>query len=234
MKYVRRIALLLTASLLLTACSQFTSEDCPPNAIIEWVDMVMINDVKYQSDLVENSPDLKVEIGKELGKVSYKMADKACSNHKMKNGDASYLSVGTPIYEVKGYPPSLMVVARDRVFVVDENKDAKKVQDLYPIKGLVQNIHFQSEEDGRRIHTFSIASTEDFLKEWLTLDYIDPSELYKKQSFEGERLFLEVELKNGVSFRIVYWPSSNLFSFGAMANEQTEEIILREKALMAK
>ncbi|MER2171006.1 MAG: hypothetical protein ABS938_10240 [Psychrobacillus psychrodurans] len=57
-----------------------------PDAIIEWVDMVMINDIKYMSHFPEPSDEeliLSIETGNKLGEVTYKMAGSASYDYYM-------------------------------------------------------------------------------------------------------------------------------------------------------
>ena len=136
----------------------------------------MIDDIKYEHhfpDPADENLPLTIEKGRELGKVTYKMADSACSNHKAQNGDATYLEEGTIIYEIKGYPTSLIVAANDVVYVVDRNQKAKTAGELYPMDKLVKNIHIESTEDGKRIHTFSQSSKERFLAAFYELTLED-------------------------------------------------------------
>ena len=42
---------------------------------------------------------------------------------------------------------------------------------------------------------------------------------------DGTRVFLEIELTNGVSFRQLYWSDSNTFHNGAIGNDEIEEVI---------
>jgi hypothetical protein len=203
-----------------------------PDAEIEWIDMLMINDIKYQHHFPDPSSDEQVETiekEKQIGTVSYKMADSACSNHKMKNGDAAFLAKGTPVYSIKGYPSYFVVAADDKVYVVEENSIAKTAGDLYPLKGLVKNIHIESTEDGRRLKAFSPESKEKFLEVWENLKIHDHETLNKKGKFEGERIFLDIELLNGVSFRQVYWADTNTFSSGIIGNETILQIIVDEQ-----
>ncbi|WP_432363366.1 hypothetical protein [Sporosarcina sp. UB5] len=201
-----------------------------PDAEIEWVNMLMINDIKYKhhfSHPDENFP-VTIEKGRELGKVNYKMAGSACSNHKEQNGDATYLEEGTSIYEIKGYPTSLVVVANDVVYVADRNKKAKTVGELYPMDKLVKNIHIQSTEDGKRLHTFSPSSKDKFLAEFYKLELEDVQSLIDAGKLDGTRIFLEIELNNGVLIRQLYWSDTNTFHSGAIGNDEIEEVILDE------
>jgi hypothetical protein len=214
-----------------TGCSNTINDIGCPDGAIEWVDLLMINNIKYQHP-IPDSPDQKmpvsIEKGKQLGKVTYTMADRACSDHKMKNGDAAYVEEGTPIYELKGYPSSFVVVADDNLYIVEKNKNAKTAGEMYPLRGLVKNIHFESTEDGSKIHTFSKDSTDQFLNEWYKLKLEDYDTLYKKKSFDGNSIFIEIELNNGASFRIPYWVDSNTFHFGAIGNHEIKDIIMNE------
>lgn len=208
---------------------------CPGGAVIEWVDMIMINDIKYQHHYTEPTDEnysLSIEAGNKIGEVNYKMADSACSNHKMKNGDAAYIDQGTPIYEVKGLPSSLAVLANERVFIVETNKKAKTAGELSPLEGLVKNIYIESTEDGSRIHTFHQQSVKQFMEEWQKLSLEDVDSLYKQKKMEGNRVFLGMELINGVSFTLLYWVDSNIFHNGAIGTEEIKEVINHELSLV--
>jgi len=239
MKNVKQIIFILVFALLLSACSnsisrkgdtdgQFTSLKGCPDAEIEWVDMLMIDNIKYEHQFPEPANEkhpITIEKGREIGKVAYKMANSACSNHKMQNGDAAFLKEGTFIYEVKGYPTSLVVVANDVVYVADTNKKAKTAGALYPMDKLVKNIYIQSTEDGKRIHTFSQSSMDKFVAAFYTLKLEDIQSLIDEGKLDGNRLFLEFELNNGVSFRMLYWSDSNTFHNGAIGNDEIKGII---------
>ena len=215
-------------ALLLSSCSNFTSLIMCPNAEIEWVDMLMIDDIKYEHHFPEPANEnlpITIEKGRELGKVTYQMADSACSNHKMQNGDAAYLKEGTIIYEIKGYPTSLIVAANDVVYVANTNKEAKTTGELYPMDKLVKNIYIVSTEDGKRMHTFSQSSKDKFLTAFYELKLEDVQSLIEEGKLEGTRIFLEIELNNGVSFRQLYWSDSNTFHIGAIGNDEIKEVI---------
>jgi hypothetical protein len=231
-KWMKRLIILLFLSTFLASCNQTLG--CPDGAI-EWVDLLKFDDVTYQHQF-EDAPDeplsAQIEKADAIGKVTYKMADNACSDHKMRNGDAAYLEKGTTVYGVKDYPSSLMVVANHKVYMADQKRDAKTIGDIYPIKDLVKDIHIESTDDGSRIHTFSTEAKEKFLNEWLLLDVIDHMEMYKEEAFEGNRIFLEIELNNGVSFRELYWSDTNAFHRGAFGNKIIQAVINKETALI--
>jgi hypothetical protein len=236
MKHVATILLLITILTLLSSCRS-TFGDCTP-VEAKWADTLMINDIHYQHEFPDpdDKEEIQVEKGKLLGKVKYKMADNACEGYEMKNNDATLLEVGTKIYAIEDIPPSLAVVTHNkdvlsasRVFVVDRNEKAKTIGELYPIQGLVKDIHIESTLDGRRIHTFSPASTKVFLKEWLPLKLQDPKKLNDTWD-ENKVIFLEFELMNGITFRESYNLESKVFHSGAVGNEAIAAIIEKEYA----
>lgn len=199
-----------------------TPKACPDGEI-SWIDMLMIDDIKYEHDFVEQLDEPVIEKGRELGKVTYTMADSACSNHRAQNGDATYLKEGTIIYEIKGYPTSLTVVANDVVYIAVRNQKAKTAGELYSMDKLVKDIHIQSTEDGKRLHTFSQSSKDKFLAAFYELEL--EQSLINAGKMDDTRLFLEIELMNGFSFRQVYWIESNTFNNGAIGNEEIKEVI---------
>ncbi len=227
---VKKVLMISFLAVILSSCHGVPLlKQCPPNTIIEWVDVLMIDDIKYEHyfpDSVDESLSVTIEKGEEIGQVTYKMADHACSNHKMQNGHAAHLEEGTVIYEVTGYPSELLVMANNVAYIAQTNKQAKTVGELYPMDQLVKNIYIESLEDGRRIHTFSQSSKERFLNAFYLLPLGD------WQSMDGERVFLEIELNNGVSFRQLYWADSNVFHNGAVGNDEVKEVIQEELAQM--
>ncbi|MGI8384180.1 hypothetical protein [Robertmurraya sp. P23] len=228
MKILKRLVIITLFTILLSSCSNVQSNQGCPDGEIEWVDMIMIQDIKYQHHFPEPADEdtsITIEKGKKLGEVTYTMADRACSNHQMVNGDATYLEEGTAIYEMKGYPSTLAITANDKVYIVDTNKKAKTAGELYPLEKLVKNIYFESTEDGSRIHTFSQSSKDNFLNEWANLKLEDIETLNLTGQQDGSRVFIEIELNNGVTFREVYWPESNTFRSGVVGNKQIRDII---------
>lgn len=133
MKIFKKMIFISVFAMLLSACSNSISLKGCPDAEIEWVDMLMIDDIKYEHHFPEPANEnlpITIEKGREIGKVKYEMADSACSNHKMQNGDAAFLKEGTIIYEIKGYPTSLVVAANDVVYVTNQIKRRKRQENF--------------------------------------------------------------------------------------------------------
>ena len=126
-----------------------------------------------------------------------------------------------------------MVTANDDVYIVNTNNKAKTAGELYPIDELVKNIYIQSTEDGKRIHTFSQTSKDNFLVAFNDLQLMDVQSLIDAGKLDGTRIFLEIELNNGVSFRLLYWGDTNTFHMGAIGNDDIKEVINGEVSFLS-
>jgi len=195
-----------------------------PDAEISWVDVLMINDIKYEGDDEGLPQGETLEKGKQIGEVKYRLAGNACSNHQLKNGDAAFLSAGTEIYELIGYHPDFRVVADNKVYQVTQNKKAKFIFELLDIEGKVAKLNLESTYDGRHLSDFTEQETADFMEELLAQEYIGIDQVYKNIKSDN-RVFLRIHLKDGSSFRIVYWINENALNFGALGTEKMREIV---------
>ncbi|MBD7908201.1 hypothetical protein [Sporosarcina gallistercoris] len=210
--------------LLSSGCSAVNVFRGCPDGIIEWADVVKLNDVKYAGDIEGISEDHALEKGSKVGEVNYMMADHACSNHKIRNGDATYLPVGTEVYEAVGYRSDFRVIAEDRVFQVRDNEAADTIGDLYDIEGKVIGIILESEIDNSYLAELNEEQIKSFVEDYLSLEYIG----YDKVSDEIEgnnRVFLRIHLQDGSSFLESYWLDSNILTTGAYGTERMSMII---------
>lgn len=68
---------------------------------ISWVDCVQINNIKYYSDF-NRSPVEYSLIGNKIGEVKFNVSKNVNNaNYRFRNGDATFLEVGTEIYRLK-------------------------------------------------------------------------------------------------------------------------------------
>ncbi|MGD6855860.1 hypothetical protein ACQCVO_12355 [Bacillus infantis] len=220
----------IIAVLILSACSSIgrVAKDCPPNAVIEWIDVLMVNGIKYEGGGEGLSEGETPEKGKKIGEVTYTLADNACLGHKLKNGDAAFLPVGTEIYEISGYRSDFRVLAGNQVYQVSENNKAKILSDLLDIKGKVAKMSLESDYDGSHISDFTEKETTDFMEDFLSRDYVGFDKNFKK--IKGDRrVFLRIHLKDGSSFGIVYWLDENVLNVGAVGTERMRQIVIDRK-----
>lgn len=213
---------------LLSACSTVENivSGCP-DAEISWVDVLMINDIKYEGEDEGLSEGEALEKGQKIGEVNFRLAGNACSNHRLKNGDAAFLPVGTEIYELVGYDSSFRVVADNQVYQVRENKKAKTIADLLDIKGKVAKMSLESDYDGSHISDFTEQETIHFIEDFLSLEYLGIEQVHKKIESDN-RVFLRIHLKDGSSFEIVYWLDENVLNLGAFGTEKMKNIVVNK------
>lgn len=94
--------------------SEKTTEPCM--AEIDWVDFLMINNIKYYQNYDGTKAVTAEQLGDKVGEVSYMLNDHACTGHVAKNGDAAFLPIGTVIHALKGYKSEFRVVADNKIY----------------------------------------------------------------------------------------------------------------------
>ncbi len=243
-KYGAKLVFVFLISIMLTSCSiendgkmsssgatdsSSTSSPCV-TGIIDWADFLMINDVMYslndsRSDATPIEPEL---MGDKVGEVKFTMSEQACSDHVVQNGDAAFLPVGTSVYELKGYRTQFRVVAKGKMYQVNDNPKAETMGDLMDIDSKVEKISLESGNDGSIIGDFTEEATSEFVNELLPLSYVGFDEVYKKAKHDYG-IFLRVYLQDGTSMRMVYYPKANAFSAGAFGTERLNELIVTQR-----
>jgi hypothetical protein len=212
------------------ACSNTfdTIKGCP-DATISWVDVLKVNDIVYTGDDEGFSDINNLNKGNKIGEVNYMLADNACSNHKLRNGDAAFLPIGTEIYELAGYNTDFRVMANEKIYQVNENKNAETISDLYDIEGKVEKISLESTYDGSHISDFNPKQTEGFIEDFLSLEYVGFDKIYKEIKNDSNT-FLRIHLNDGSSFRVSYWLEANALNPGSFGTEKMKGIVLEQKA----
>ncbi|NGQ97502.1 hypothetical protein G3578_20400 [Brevibacillus sp. SYP-B805] len=81
------------------------TENCI-NKIDEFEPAIMWNNITYKKNYESDTTGLRRR-GKKIGEVAFKMNGMVCPGYKMKNGDATWAKLGTPVYQVTGYKERL-------------------------------------------------------------------------------------------------------------------------------
>jgi hypothetical protein len=103
------IVLLLAAVVLTAACQAPGS--CS-NVQIDWVNFIQVGTTQYVAG--QQSPTVLQEsdLGPVYTHVKFKVSGNVCDpNYRAKDGDAAFLDIGTPIYQVNGQPSSDQLAA---------------------------------------------------------------------------------------------------------------------------
>ena len=107
-----RGAAVIAAVLLIAAC-QLPRSAPTCNAQIDWVNFIQVGSTQYvagpQSPTILQVSDL----GPVYAHVKFRVSGNVCDpNYRLNDGDAAFLDVGTPIYQVNGYPSSDQLAAK--------------------------------------------------------------------------------------------------------------------------
>jgi hypothetical protein len=200
----------------------------PCMAIIEWVDFLMINNIKYYQNYDGTKAVTAEQLGEKIGEISYMLNEHACTEYVAKNGDAAFLPIGTVIYALKGYKADFRVVADNKIYEVRDNPNATAMGDLLDIDGKVEKVSLESAEDGKPIGDFSKEASLQFIRELLPLPYVGFDAVYEAG------IFLRVHLQDGTSFRMVYYPKANGFTGGAFGTKKLKLLITSQREQIKK
>jgi hypothetical protein len=101
------------AAVSLTAACQLPGSSSSCNAQIDWVNFIQVGATQYvagtQPPVVLEESDL----GPIYAHVQFKVSGNVCDpNYRLKDGDAAFLDVGAPIYQVNGQSPGEQLAAR--------------------------------------------------------------------------------------------------------------------------
>jgi hypothetical protein len=86
-------------------------------AKISWVDCVQINNTKYHKDN-NNSIVEASSIGYKIGEVTFNVSEKVSnSKYRFRNGDATFLNVGTEIYNISKIDNAIAIKVGEQYYL---------------------------------------------------------------------------------------------------------------------
>ena len=158
------------------------------------------------------------DLSAERYRVAFKLDDYARPGYHSQNGDAAYLDLGTPIFELKRYAPEFRLAAvvdgAVTLFEADRNPAARTGADLLDIRGKVRSIGINSPGGDERTELASIDSRElvDRLVEIVLSSPVDRS----RRDRAGEIYVIVFHLEDGTAVRSLYWLESGEMLNGMM------------------
>ena len=199
------------------------SDDQPQDSrrveMISWVPLVQFSGIRYVKNWESGGGVLTVERFTELYRVAFKVDGHAESSYLTQDGDATYLSVGTPIYAIRGYSSKfrLATVEGGEVTIdeADTNPQAKFGEDLLDIREKVTAIDILSEEDGTTV--LGKIDDESSISRFVEAVLASPVD-QESRDREGKRYFLGFQLADGTSLVRSFWTESGLLSRGIMTD----------------
>jgi len=88
-----------------------TSSPC--NVQIDWVNFIQVGSTQYLAGPGSPTTLQESDLGPVYAHVKFKVSGNVCdSNYRIKDGDASFLDAGTPIYQVKGQSSDAELAAK--------------------------------------------------------------------------------------------------------------------------
>lgn len=114
-----RYFLFIILCLLLAGCpkaepGQRDYDEINGNAIVDWVDFVMLNGHSYKGLYEGVIADPEQVTDKAVGRTTFKVADVVSNpGYKTRDGDAAFLPIGTELYRVKGFEADELIASRD-------------------------------------------------------------------------------------------------------------------------
>jgi hypothetical protein len=171
--------------------------------------------------------------GKTIGKITYSKSEHRCPRHGLQDGDATNLKTGTQLYEVEGYKTTARIWAGDRLYDAGSNPAARTLNDLLDVAGKIQTVRFVSGNDGSVLMDFTPEANAVFIREFPKLEYIPFEELSKQtKSWVGDLYWMEIEMKDGSSRRIVYNTLFPSFQPSSYATPELAELVEQQRKLI--
>lgn len=200
-----------------------------PGAIVDWVDFIRFDDVRYLRMHPAESAKLSVEdLGPEYARVLFTLNGNVNEpNYRSKHGDAAYLAGGTPLYEVKGYDPRFLLAVRFSsevtLYEADSFDAPTTGAGALDIAGRVQSVGIYSQQgDGtRRLGQIDDSETVDLLISAILAAPYDPVD--PRDHAGGVRL--EFEMTDGLVFSRIYFRENGELTRGYRLPAEARSII---------
>ena len=192
----------------------------PRDTIIDWVHLIQFGSIQYVAIWGDGEGGLTADdLGPELYRIAFKGDDHVGADYRYQDGDATYLSPGTPVHMVKGYAPEFrlgtLVAGRVTLFEADTNPLAKTGEDLLDIRGTVTAIDILSEEDAETV--LGTINGERPVERFAELVLQSPVD-QEWWDHDGPRYFVGFRLADGTSVMRSFWLESGELSRGIMTD----------------
>jgi hypothetical protein len=109
-----KVAACVAALLFMAACALPGSTATCTNTSIDWVNFIQIGSTQYVAGAASAPVVLQEsDLGPVYAHVKFNVSANVCDpSYRLKDGDAAFLDIGAPIYQVTGHPPSTELAAR--------------------------------------------------------------------------------------------------------------------------
>ncbi len=206
---------------------QSDEEARPSEADIYWANSIRFGGITYLTHWMragarygEEERSLSIEdLGPEMFRVAFKADGSVGPSYRYQDGDATYLSPGTPVYAVKGYSPEFRLATLQdgevTLFEADTNPAAKIGEDLLDIRGKVKAIDIFSPKDARTV--LGTIDEERAIEHFVEMVLDSPVDQGNRER-EGPRYSLDFRQVDGTSVVRALWLESGELSRGIMTD----------------
>ncbi|MGG4495859.1 hypothetical protein [Brevibacillus reuszeri] len=214
-----------------TNSKQENTKDC--FVVDEYGDELRLNDIRYLQNPKADNKGL--EKGKKIGEVMFKVNGNVCLRYNIKNGDATWVEIGTPIYQVQGYAETYRLYADGRIYEAIDSPNAKKLGDIFDVAGKVKKVTLEYYKDNANTSNYDIYSADFseqdsklFADNFLMLEYVKKNEIAERNEY-----VIRFLLQDNTSFHVLYWPEQNVF-FRSNGNEAIKNLVKKYVPKMQK
>ena len=183
-----------------------------PTANIDWVNFVRFGGITYLASFNAGRELQPADLGPQFAAVRSRLEGNVHdANYQTQDGDAAFLDVGTPVYQVQGFAPTFRLAAYQNgklaLFEADTNPHAKTGADLLDIGGKVQSIAVTDDTmSGAPLATITDAHQ---LATLVTLLLAAPVDQTRQSADSGPHYFLIFHLADGTQVGRVYLPAAH-------------------------
>ena len=95
------------------ACQLPWSQSACDTTHIDWANFIQVGSTQYLAGPETQAILQESDLGPVYTTVKFRVSDNVCDPHyRLRDGDAAFLEPGTPVYQVKGKPPTEQLAAR--------------------------------------------------------------------------------------------------------------------------
>lgn len=189
------------------------------NVIIDWVNFIRFGGITYLASYHAGRDLQPGDLGEQFATVRASLANNVHDpKYQTRDGDASYLAAGTPIYRVRGYAATFRLAAEQAggimLFEADTNPRAKTGADLLEIAGKVRSITL-TDTSGQAISPLAMiqdARQVAALTAQLLAAPVDQS----RDRSTGTRYILTLQLADGTQVYRAYFPEGHEVECGIL------------------
>jgi hypothetical protein len=217
---------LLAVSIILLSLAACSRGPAGPGAKTDWIKLNGILYVSLLNTSYVAEPDL-----------SFYDTIKRKNENVYRDGDASLLEAGTPVYSVAGYAPGFRLAAKQEqklvIYQVSRNPDAKKGADLLDIEGKVERISVKEVDGAAELGSITERQQiEELVQLVLEAPVID---IVSQINSGAPEFTLSFHLLDGTEVGGFFWLNSGVLSPpGIELPEEFSDAILNARVVQLK